>query len=95
MYPLDYPDFESKGSPNCRKPLPVSVEVFFPDQNKPNTNAISTVAKAVCKGCPYLEECLAWALVNDEPGVWGGTTASERRSMRRRATRRAAPSRYR
>ena len=36
-------------------------------------------AKAVCGGCPVREDCLTYALANDEPvGVWGGVTAEER-----------------
>jgi WhiB family transcriptional regulator, redox-sensing transcriptional regulator len=31
------------------------------------------VAKALCRGCPALTECLAGALDREEPwGVWGG-----------------------
>src|SRR5215204_2199961 len=42
-------------------------------------------AKAVCKGCPVIAECLADALDNrTEFGVWGGMTERERRAMLRR-----------
>jgi hypothetical protein len=36
-------------------------------------------AKRFCKGCPVIGECLETALVYDYDGVWGGTTARERR----------------
>lgn len=41
-------------------------------------------AKAVCKGCPVIAECLADALDNRTPfGVWGGMTERERRALLR------------
>lgn len=39
-------------------------------------------ALAICAGCPVTEPCLEYALRNYEPGVWGNTTANERRKMR-------------
>ena len=39
-------------------------------------------ALEVCRTCPVTEQCLAYALDNDFPGVWGGTTPSVRRRMR-------------
>ena len=39
-------------------------------------------AKAVCKACPVLAQCLAEALDNrTEFGVWGGMTERERRAL--------------
>lgn len=36
-------------------------------------------AKAVCSGCPVLQNCLRWALAAREPyGVWGGMSVEER-----------------
>lgn len=45
------------------------------------------VARAICATCPVHAACLRYAL--DDPdlvGVWGGTTARERREIRRAAT---------
>jgi WhiB family redox-sensing transcriptional regulator len=45
-------------------------------------------AKRICRTCPVKTQCLAWALdhgVSD--GVWGGTTADERRAIRRLRSR--------
>jgi WhiB family redox-sensing transcriptional regulator len=42
-------------------------------------------AKAVCKTCPVLAQCLAEALDNrTEFGVWGGMTERERRAILRK-----------
>lgn len=45
-------------------------------------------AKAVCAGCACRSECLDYALAGGERyGVWGGTTSTERRRLRRPSTR--------
>jgi WhiB family redox-sensing transcriptional regulator len=38
-------------------------------------------AKAICERCPVIDDCLAFALDNDdfEPHVYGGMTGDERR----------------
>ena len=39
-------------------------------------------AKAVCAGCPVIENCLRWALDTREPyGVWGGLSPEGRESL--------------
>lgn len=41
-------------------------------------------AKRVCLACDVTEDCLAYALDNDERfGIWGGMTEGERRKVRR------------
>lgn len=47
-------------------------------------------AKAICFGrydgreCPLLQQCLEFALINNEKyGVWGGTTPEERKAIRK------------
>jgi WhiB family redox-sensing transcriptional regulator len=40
-------------------------------------------AVAVCKQCPVMTECRACAIANRvEYGIWGGTTPTERRTVR-------------
>src|SRR5689334_16635560 len=43
-------------------------------------------AKAVCADCPVRADCLAYAIANEACGIWGGTSASERRRLRPRTT---------
>jgi hypothetical protein len=58
----------------CRS---VDPEVFFPAPNEASDAAIG-----LCRTCDVQGACLAWALeVGDCHGVWGGTTARERRAM--------------
>ena len=55
----------------------VDPETFFPAPSEP-----ADAAMALCRTCPVLGSCLAWALqAGDLHGVWGGTTARERRAM--------------
>jgi WhiB family redox-sensing transcriptional regulator len=45
-----------------------------------------TAAMAMCGACVVRSECLAYAMAEpDLVGVWGGTTAKQRASMRRAA----------
>lgn len=75
---------------NCRgEPY----EVMFPTpENDPDANA---KAKAICRACPIMDDCLDHALETREPdGVWGGMTSKERfklvRKIRDRARQQAA-----
>jgi WhiB family transcriptional regulator, redox-sensing transcriptional regulator len=42
-------------------------------------------ARRVCAGCPVRQECLETALAHGDTmtGLWGGTTPTERKQMRR------------
>ena len=36
-------------------------------------------AKAICRQCPVIAECLRWAIATNEPwGMWGGLSRNER-----------------
>jgi len=65
----------------CRDEDP---ELFFPlGESGPNLPQIER-AKAVCAVCPVRTRCLDEALGTGEDGIWGGTTAEERRRIRQR-----------
>jgi WhiB family transcriptional regulator, redox-sensing transcriptional regulator len=66
----------------------VDPELFFPIGNGPIAQAQSARAKAVCRTCAVIGECLRWAIDSGQAeGVWGGTDAVERRQDRiRRAS---------
>jgi hypothetical protein len=34
--------------------------------------------KEICSNCPVIEQCLKYALIYDEHGIWGGTTKESR-----------------
>ncbi|MFD9394014.1 WhiB family transcriptional regulator [Streptomyces sp. NPDC060000] len=59
-------------------------EIFFPlsDIAAPGTEA--SLARAVCRRCAVLIPCRDWALEHGEDdGIWGATTAAQRRTIRR------------
>jgi len=53
--------------------------VFFPERGRPLSDI-----RAICAGCPASDECLEYALANNEHhGVWGGMSERQRRTIRR------------
>jgi WhiB family redox-sensing transcriptional regulator len=67
----------------------LATDVFFADSDAPKK---STVAKAICSACPVREDCLDYAIRNCELyGIWGGTTATERRFLRQEWLRKNVP----
>jgi WhiB family transcriptional regulator, redox-sensing transcriptional regulator len=57
---------------------------FYHPENErgPSRTKRELRAKAVCSGCPVIENCRRWALSTREPyGVWGGLSAEEREAM--------------
>ena len=73
-----YPLFISNGVAPCATADP---EVFFPHKGA-NGNNIN-MAKRICQTCPYIHPCLEWALDNKESGIWGGTTETQRKKMKK------------
>jgi WhiB family redox-sensing transcriptional regulator len=73
-----------------RYPIPADVDTPCrhgdPERWFPRTGEQAT-AEAVakeCRPCPLLEDCRDWALYHEPDGLWGATTANERRAMRKR-----------
>ncbi|MFF3849194.1 WhiB family transcriptional regulator [Streptomyces sp. NPDC002328] len=66
----------------CRHEDP---DLFFPIGTTGPALLQTEQAKAVCRRCPVREPCLEWAMETDQTlGVWGGTSETERRSLKRR-----------
>jgi WhiB family redox-sensing transcriptional regulator len=57
-----------------------------PEEWFPEKGSSSQKAKNICATCPVIDECLQFALDNEEAGIWGGTSSRERRRMRRAAS---------
>ncbi|MFF1836437.1 WhiB family transcriptional regulator [Streptomyces sp. NPDC058231] len=74
----------------CRDEDP---DLFFPIGSTGPALVQTEEAKAVCRGCPVREQCLAWAMENgQDSGVWGGLGETERRALKRRTRRHAQSS---
>ena len=81
-----YDDWRHRAACRDRDP-----ELFFPVSDMGPGARQTEQAKAVCARCPVRAECLEYALDNAlDHGIYGGTTESERRTLRRRAVRKAA-----
>jgi WhiB family redox-sensing transcriptional regulator len=64
--------------------------IFFGDEGESELEkqGREARAKAICKTCPVLEPCLEFAMeTNQKYGIWGGLTAKERASLKRRRAR--------
>jgi WhiB family redox-sensing transcriptional regulator len=56
-------------------------EAFFPEKGGSTRDA-----KRICSGCDVRQQCLDYALKNDERfGIWGGLSERERRKLKKRA----------
>ncbi len=63
-------------------------ELFFPIGNTGPALQQIEDAKAICRTCPVIDECLKFALENgQDAGVWGGLSEDERRALKRRKAR--------
>lgn len=61
-------------------------DYWYPDPEEPEeVRKVKTdTAKAVCYACPVKEECLRYAIEENEIyGIWGGKTPRERSMIRR------------
>jgi WhiB family redox-sensing transcriptional regulator len=65
---------------HCAKKDP---ELFFPPRD-----GCAEEAKAIYSSCVVRRQCLAYAVVAEEPyGIWGGLDPGERHNLRRRLHR--------
>lgn len=62
--------------------LDADPDAFFPEKG-----GSTREAKRICSQCDVREECLEYALDNDERfGIWGGMSERERRRLKRVAS---------
>lgn len=74
------PAWQAKGA--CRRLTPA---LFFDEIGGGEGKEANERAKAVCATCPVCATCLEYAVsLRIEDGIWGGTTAKERRCIVRR-----------
>lgn len=75
VFDLDEKLLELKKYGSCNG---VDPDLFFPSRG-----ASHVEAKAVCKSCPQIDNCLEYALENNiKQGVWGGKSERQRRKIR-------------
>ena len=65
------------GEARCEE---VGEHLFFAEKTDPwQWNGY---ARKLCKTCPLMIKCRDYAIQNSVYGIWGGTTAAERETMR-------------
>lgn len=58
-------------------------EMWFPNNGRVDQHRL---AEAICQECPVRAQCLSEALANPWiTGIWGGTSETDRKRMRRRS----------
>lgn len=70
--------------------LGMDPEDWFPVSELESGVALAHVesVKLICDRCPVIDSCLSWALgAQEQHGIWGGMTAKERASLKRRVAR--------
>ena len=75
----------------------LDIELVFPDTSEATSasevNRIlrqaEEIVKQACVVCPEKENCLEFALTNNETGVWGGTNDKERKTIKRTRAKQA------
>ena len=84
--PTGAPAQEWQAEAACRG---CDADLFFPIGETGDALVAASAARAVCATCPVTEECLAFALENNQEfGIWGGLTPLERKTRARRRPRR-------
>jgi WhiB family redox-sensing transcriptional regulator len=65
--------------------LGTDTRVFFPGNEGGGRNRVlEAMAKRICRRCPALEACKAYALpIKDLGGIWAGLNENERMHMRK------------
>ncbi|MER5839161.1 MULTISPECIES: WhiB family transcriptional regulator [Streptomyces] len=59
-------------------------EIFFPLSDSASPGDEAFLARTICRRCPVLLVCRSWAIDHGEDdGIWGATTAAQRRAIRR------------
>jgi WhiB family redox-sensing transcriptional regulator len=67
----------------CREEDP---ELFFPIGTTGPALLQIEQAKAVCRSCSVVDDCLSWAMESgQDSGVWGGLSEEERFALKRRS----------
>jgi WhiB family redox-sensing transcriptional regulator len=82
-------EWQLQGS--CREADPTLF--FHPEGERgPSRRNRDAAAKAICAGCPVIQQCRQHALAVREPyGVWGGLTEDEREAIYSGHRRRGVP----
>ena len=73
-----------RGPWEFEKPLCAEVggDFWFPEQG--DSSMELRIARSICNRCIHQQECIEWAVENENFGIWGGTNERARRVLRRK-----------
>jgi hypothetical protein len=74
---VQYPQFD--GSQSCAS---IPSEMYFSTGDAEYDTRLELLK--ICESCKFLDECREWAIVNEEFGIWGGTTGLTRSIARKK-----------
>lgn len=60
-------------------------DIFFPNDWEFGSQRDVKLAKTICKRCPIRLQCLEYAMMADEHGIWGGLETRERITLKKLA----------
>lgn len=60
----------------------IDPELFIASDEEKN-GAKAALAKRVCAACLVTDECLEYALANNEEGVWGALSDNQRKKLKK------------
>jgi len=59
-------------------------DIFFPEEWDDHSGQANKMAKEFCGRCPIQQQCLTYAVENNELyGIWGGMAPRARRNLRK------------
>ena len=77
------PPFVKRTDLACTDPDVAALFYGGGEEEEDGRSSIARKAIARCYACPALDECRDWAVRRRESGIWGGTTAAERETIRK------------
>ena len=61
--------------------MPTNLFYVFEEHSKVRDFLDVSILRRICFACPLWRECLSYALVNEDYGVWGGLLSAERKAL--------------
>ena len=58
-------------------------DAYFPERAERNGDHYIRLAVDTCRRCPVVAQCAAYAIKWEAEGIWGATTANDRKRIRR------------
>lgn len=77
--PISFPAFD--GTQNC---VGIETEMFYSEKGTDTRTKQGQMLREICGACSYQPDCLNYAIKHELHGFWGGSTAADRRIIRKK-----------